>query len=155
MKTKLIYLFVAVIALASIWTVIGNRLNNGNDRTPKREIAKIRIGGQVISVEIVRTKAARTQGLSGRTSLAPDRGMLFVFDRPDYYHFWMKEMYFPLDIIWLDENMAVVDLTANLTPSSYPSTVTSKRPARFILEVKAGYAEQIGLKIGDRLLIEK
>jgi len=74
--------------------------------------------------------------------------MLFIFDQPGYYPFWMKDMRFPIDIAWLNVNKQVVEVQANLAPSSYPQTFTNPSPALYVLEIKAGQAAKLNLVTG-------
>ena len=112
-------------------------------------MVKLKMDNKIIWAEVAESAQARTQGLSGRKSLAPNKGLLFIFSTPGYYRFWMKEMNFPIDIVWLDQNWRIVDLTENLSPVSYPQTFTSIDPAQYVLELKAGQSKNLGLKIGD------
>src|SRR3989338_9107684 len=116
-----------------------------------RNIKAIQIMGQNIRVNLATTDAAREQGLSGRENLKEDEGMLFVFDYPDKYSFWMKDMNFPIDIIWLGENLEVVYIKKDAEPSSYPNAFGPDKNARYVLEVKAGFAEKNNLKEGDKI----
>jgi len=68
---------------------------------------EVTIGGTTVEVEIADTQTARIQGLSGRESLAENSGMLFLWPEADYYSIWMKEMKFPIDIIWINGNQVV------------------------------------------------
>ncbi len=90
-------------------------------------------------------------GLGQRDSLPADEGMLFVFDHSDTYGFWMKDMRFPIDIIWLDENSVVTHIAANVQPSSYPATYHPETPSRFVLEVNAGYAAAHDIRVGSKV----
>ena len=83
-------------------------------------IKYIKIAGQEIKVELAVSDAEKGKGLSGRTGLAPNTGMLFVFEKPGPYAFWMKDMNFPIDIIWLSEDLKVVYIKQNTRPESYP-----------------------------------
>jgi hypothetical protein len=74
--------------------------------------------------------------------------MLFEFPASGYYPFWMKDMRFPIDIIWISANKKVVKVQKDLQPSSYPRTFSSAEPAQYILELKAGEAAQLGLANG-------
>jgi uncharacterized membrane protein (UPF0127 family) len=74
--------------------------------------------------------------------------MIFVFDKPDYYSFWMKDMRFTLDFIFIKDN-EIVDLLENIQPQSYPKTFTSKKPADKVIEVKAGTIKNLKIKIGN------
>jgi uncharacterized membrane protein (UPF0127 family) len=77
--------------------------------------------------------------------LLENEGMFFSFATSDYYRFWMKEMNFPIDIIWLDENYKIIDITHSLATSTYPNTVSPKTPARYVLEVVAGFAKKYSI----------
>lgn len=96
------------------------------------------LNGQIFYVDLAKTAEERQLGLSGRESLAQDRGMLFVFDKPGKWGFWMKDMAFPIDIIWLDKNFNPVEVVENLSPNSYPKTFYPKEPALYTLELPAG-----------------
>jgi len=110
---------------------------------------RIMFGNVLLIVEIANTPAAQQKGLSGRTSLASDHGMLFVFDHEDYWGFWMPDMNFPLDIIWFNSNQQAVFIEQNLppcTPQNCP-IFTPDVKAMYVLEVNAGFvmAHQIAL----------
>src|SRR3989304_6446445 len=70
--------------------------------------AQVVIAGTTINVEIAQTEAEREQGLSGHKPLADDEGMLFIFDKPGYHGFWMKDMLFSIDIIWISADKKIV-----------------------------------------------
>lgn len=111
----------------------------------------IQASGQKLTVELAVTPAQRELGLGGRTSLAEDRGMLFVFDHDSKYAFWMKDMRFAIDIIWLSAEGRVVYIVPNLAPSSYPASFAPPEPARYVLELRAGWAARHGLTEGDKV----
>ncbi len=107
-----------------------------------------------ITAEVADTPYLRGRGLSGRASLSADRGMLFVFSKADRHAFWMINMKFPIDIVWLNAGK-VVDIAKNVPPPAPGAAVgdltlyTPRLPADRVLEVPAGTAEASGLKIGD------
>lgn len=113
------------------------------------------LGGVPISIEIVDTDALRERGLSGRPSLGLSSGMLFVFSNDDEHRFWMKDMLFPIDILWLDAEYRIVDVHQDVKPETYPETFTPKVKARYVLELPAGFFENNGLKMGNTLEILK
>jgi uncharacterized membrane protein (UPF0127 family) len=76
--------------------------------------------------------------------------MMFVFDKPDFYYFWMKDMNFPLDFIFIRDN-EVVDLLENITLETYPQSFTSKVQADKVIELNSGEIKKSGIKIGDKL----
>jgi uncharacterized membrane protein (UPF0127 family) len=78
--------------------------------------------------------------------------MLFVFDRPDTYSFWMKDMNFPIDIIWLSSDMKVVYTKKNARPELYPEIYIPKEKAKYVLEVVAGFSDKNNLQEGDSVL---
>jgi uncharacterized protein len=104
-----------------------------------------------VRVEIVDTDSERAQGLSGKTGLAPDEGMLFVFEEDGQYGFWMHDMLFPIDIIWIASDGSVVHVEKSLSPDTYPRTFTPPLPARYVLEVAAGFATEHEIEVGSKL----
>lgn len=95
-----------------------------------------------ISLEKVDTPEDLTRGLSGRLSLPQNHGMLFVFPDDNEHCFWMKDMKFSLDIIWLNEQKQIVDIAHNVSPETYPNSFCSTAPARYVLEVNGGKANE-------------
>lgn len=110
--------------------------------------------GNYITAELALTPAQWQRGLSGRKELKSDQGMLFVFPEPSYQSFWMKDMKFSIDIIWIDENFQIVGIEKNLPPCGETCpTYESPLPVKYVLEVKAGFSEREKLKEGDILII--
>lgn len=119
-------------------------------------LAQMKVGSAVVRVDIADTVGKRQQGLSGRENLPRDQGMLFTFDAPLKYSFWMKDMRFPLDFIWIREGR-VVDITENVPypiGNSPPATVQPQEPATAVLEVNADFTERHSIKIGDAVDID-
>ncbi len=106
---------------------------------------------QDIRFEIVDTPASRQQGLSGRTSLEPDYGMLFVFVDKDTYGFWMNDMLIPIDIIWVADDGTIVGIEESVAPDSYPNVFYAPEPVRYVLEMSAGNARSRGWQIGSKI----
>lgn len=104
-----------------------------------------------IQLEIADTPEKRVQGLSGRKELAQGQGMLFVFDTLQKAGIWMKDMNFPIDIIWFDEQKTVVYIKEHATPESFPEVFIPSTPASFVLEVPAGFAKERGIEMGDAM----
>jgi uncharacterized membrane protein (UPF0127 family) len=121
--------------------------------TPKTKT--IVVSGKTINVEIADTTEARKNGLSGRTSLEKDSGMLFVFDAKGVSpSFWMKDMVIPLDILWIGNDKIVridKDVPAPIKGSddSKLKVYSAGKPIDYVLEVASGYSDQNGFKIGD------
>lgn len=111
--------------------------------------------GMVINVSVADTPTEREKGLSKREYLRDDEGMIFVFETLDRHQIWMKDMNFPIDIIWLDENFKIVDIATNASVASYPNTFTPRASAGFIIEVNAGFTTKNNIKIGDTIVFER
>jgi uncharacterized membrane protein (UPF0127 family) len=111
---------------------------------------RLTIGTATVVLEIADTPEALHRGLSGRNSLAEDHGLLFVFPTPDRYGFWMPDMHFAIDIIWLDDKLRVVYIKNDATPDTYPEVFKPDTPARYVLEVPAGYAASHGIVVGTQ-----
>jgi hypothetical protein len=109
----------------------------------------VRLGNSLFRLEVADTFALHERGLSYRQSLAPQTGMLFTFNAPDMYYFWMKDMNFPIDIIWLDQNKKVVHIEHSLSPSTYPGSFGPDTPTQYVVEIPAGEAKQANVVIGD------
>ncbi len=109
----------------------------------------VRIAGQDIKVEIVTTPVEQAQGLSGRQGLNENEGMLFVFEQSGNYPFWMKDMKFAIDIIWITEGKKVVYIQKDARPESFPLMYDPKANAKYVLEVVSGFSEKNNLKVGD------
>ncbi len=120
-------------------------------KSPKitEEEGSLVIGGTEVEVEIADTDLERSRGLSGREGLLPNHGMLFVFDSQGYHAFWMKDMKFSIDIIWINADSKVIWIEKNLSPETYPNLYKPPEPAKYVLEVPAGFAEERGVGIGS------
>ena len=125
-------------------------------RAPLEELQTIELKGQTVRVTVADTESARQKGLSGRAGLAADEGMLFVFAQDGEHAFWMKDMRFSIDILWLRESLStgsgqavVVYMAQNVSPDTYPQSFRPNVPARYVLELPAGYAKEHTVSIGD------
>ncbi len=108
------------------------------------------------SIEIANTESAREKGLSGRDSLPEGAGMFFVFDSEQPLGFWMPDMKFPIDMIFLDSAYKIVDINENAQPCETREqcpTFVSKKPAKYVLEVNAGLVRKNNIKVGDRAIL--
>lgn len=109
-------------------------------------------GSFSVYVEIASTPEDRHRGLMDRKQLMKNEGMLFIFPRDTMSPFWMKDTYIPLDIIFLDKKGVVLHIAPNTTPLS-KDLIFSKRPYRYVLEVRSGRAEAMGLAPGLELTL--
>ena len=107
------------------------------------------IKDQSFTIEVADTDDKRQLGLMNRPSLPKNHGMLFVFDKPDYYSFWMKNTLIPLDLVYLDESGKVVDIHP-LKPKD-ETAIEPAAPAKFALELNAGTCKTLSLTLGNTL----
>ena len=112
---------------------------------------QIIINNQVITVEIARTPVQLSQGLSGREKLCENCGMLFVFPVAGKYPFWMNEMKFNLDFVYIN-GKTVVDMVENVPypkNGEQPQVIEAKKDFNEVLEIDAGTIRKLKIKIGD------
>ncbi len=112
----------------------------------------VEINGVRVNIQVASTVEEQTQGLSGRESLSDNEGLLFVYERPGFPNFWMKDMNFPIDIIWINADEYVVDTTENLGPDTYPQTFSPIEPTKYVLEVNAGYVQENEIEKGNKVI---
>jgi uncharacterized protein len=111
-------------------------------------------GTTTIAVEVANTHQTRRQGLSGRTALPEGTGMLFAFEQEGEWGIWMKDMRFPIDIVWMDSAGRVLTVAHNVSPATYPNSFYPDAPARYVLELPAGYAAARGIAEGTELVVQ-
>jgi len=122
----------------------------------RSKVTHIRIffpDGKTIIADLAKTEEERTLGLMFRNTLNDDQGMLFVFEEEEFYSFWMKNMNFAIDILWLDRQKRIVHIERNVPPCKKEPcpTYTPDFPAKYVLELKAGSIEKWKLKLYDRI----
>lgn len=118
--------------------------------TVKEKPNKVVLGGKEFRMEIANTMISRMKGLSGHAPLADDEGMLFLFGQSGNYGFWMKDMNFPLDIIWV-EGDKIITIAPNISPDSYPSSFYPDSASDKVIEINAGISQKLGIKVGDEV----
>lgn len=111
----------------------------------------------VVALEVARTEPERSRGLMFRTSMAEQAGMIFLFERPGVYPFWMKNTLIPLDMFWTDTTGKVVWIAESVPPCQadpcpeYPP----KAVASYVIETNAGFAKRHAVKVGDVVTLRK
>lgn len=120
-----------------------------------KETPTLTIGSTVIDVTLAQTPEEQEQGLSDTLSLPKNAGKLFLFDAPGNYGFWMKDMHYPLDIIWIDTANTIIGITKDVSPKSYPTVFYPPARAQSVLEVNAGFSTQYGIHIGQTVVLKK
>ena len=119
----------------------------------KYKKGEIRINQNILFVDIADDNCKTSLGLSGRASLDGE-GMLFIFENVGNYGFWMKDMNFPIDILWIDDKFEVVGIEKNLSPDTFPKSFGSNYLVKYVLEVPAQYSDKNNIKIGDNIIFE-
>ena len=157
-------LTIVVLLLVLVAVVSGYYFFGGRNSAPR--VAQIVIGEKTFQVEVASTAFERAHGLSGRNGLAEGTGMLFVFDSPSDQGFWMKDMKFPIDIIWIRGDSPsqispgetwegkVVGFVENAVPEPEKAVWNLKvyyppEPVDHVFEVNAGDVKKYGIKVGD------
>jgi len=143
------FLFLMVMMLAFVFAGCFSTAG----QAPRRSLQVFFPDGSAVTAELAVSDAERQLGLMFRPKINDDQAMLFIFEEEDTHSFWMKNMRFPIDILWLDKDRRVVHIEARVPPCaqdpcpSYPSP----QPARFVLEISSGGAAAHKLKPFDRL----
>lgn len=127
------------------------------DQPKDKEVSKACINQHCFNLILAKTDAERTKGLRGKPVLQTNEGMLFVFKDEAIRPFWMPDMNFPIDIIWINQHQEIVYIAKDAKPCPRPSTqenchnITPNKIASSVLEVKAGLANDYQMKIGDKV----
>ncbi len=124
---------------------------------PQKASTTVEVNGHTFAVEVADTEATRGTGLSNRTSLEADAGMLFLFDSPRSLEFYMKDCYFPIDIAFIDANWRIINvetMAVEPDPANPRRIYYSDRPAQYALEVLGGAWQKIGAKPGMQMKVK-
>ena len=121
------------------------------------QLLELQVGKQTLTVEVANSPSSITQGLSGRLEIGSD-GLLFIFDQPRTPQFWMREMRFDLDLVWIAGGK-IVGLTENV-PRPLPNIDLAElpryspdQPAEMVLEVTAGTVQEKAWKVGEAVVV--
>ncbi len=125
--------------------LLAQGIATANTQLPWHEI---RTQSHTYLVQVANFDQERQQGLMDRKYLMPHQGMLFVFDQPGYYSFWMKNTFLSLDFLWLDSHKCVVHMIERATPQSMV-LMTTPQEAQYVIELLAGQIQSKNLKRGD------
>ncbi|MEK7464006.1 MAG: DUF192 domain-containing protein [Patescibacteria group bacterium] len=138
-------------ALAGSILIGGVSIFSNSNTSIYDEKAYLILPEKKIELTVVATSESRTRGLGGTDSLPADSAMLFVFDDPDKYGIWMKDMKFPIDIFWLDDKGKIVHVEKDVSPDSYPKVFFPPEKTLYILEANSGFAQKNALVTGKFL----
>jgi uncharacterized protein len=143
-----------VLALVIILLTIGIYFFLVKENIKESEIINVCINDECFSVKEVSTDLERKTGLSNYDFLNENEGMIFVFKEEGKYGFWMKDMNFPIDIIWINKNLEVVDFVENVTPCS--ENCVSYLPQEnsiYVLEISAGKINELKITKQDKFTL--
>ena len=140
--------FVLVIFLASAFFLF--KADKQETYAPAANGICLKANTECFDLEVADTDAKRMKGLSDRTDLPQNKGMIFMFDQPEEQCFWMKDMKFNIDIIWVDEQKSILKIKENLSPDTYPDSFCADN-TKYVLEFNQGFAAKYGLKVGTKL----
>ena len=149
-----VLLAVAALGLAVVMWDGGAPPASGGDSEefPRAELVIATVAGDELrfDVEVARTSAQRAQGLMFRTALAPDAGMLFIYDPPSEVSMWMRNTILSLDMLFIAADGRITRIAANTAPMS-EAIIESRGPVGAVLELVAGSAKRLGIRRGDRI----
>lgn len=149
-KYSLVIIF--LFFLTGCQTKLLENKNSSNNLLGLTNQSKVKINGVELKVEIAKTPGAQALGLSGRAELCQNCGLLFIF--PDYQirSFWMKDVNFPLDIIWLkDKEIVGLEENIPILTNNQITTINSPEEINKVLEVNAGWAKDNNVGVGDKV----
>ncbi len=154
-KTKSAHKFIAIVVIALVLSVVIALSIPNNKKavapvTSSTTCQGLETNDGCYDLERVVTESTRQQGLSDRSSLPMRSGMLFVFEKPTRQCFWMKDMRFNIDIIWLDEAKTITRIEPNVNPATYPESFC-KDNTKYVLELNANDAQKLQLTSGQQL----
>ena len=134
-----------------------NYLKEGGTLSFFKKTPIVTINNHSFKVIVAASEQERETGLSKTKSLSQDQGMIFLFPKPDYYSFWMKNMKFPIDIIYIKSD-TIVTIKDNVQPpkndKESPAIYTPTGPSNKVLEIQAGFSKKYNFKNGDKVQYE-
>lgn len=153
---KILLLFALLLIVIGGVVFVQNYLKDGKMsfflKTPI-----VTIGNHNFKVAVAASQQEREVGLSEAKSLQQNQGMIFLFEKPDYYSFWMRHMKFPIDIIYINKD-AIVTIRNNAQPpngnTESPTIYTPTAPSDKVIEIQAGLSEKYNFKSGDKVKYE-
>ncbi|HVT01286.1 MAG TPA: DUF192 domain-containing protein [Patescibacteria group bacterium] len=151
-KIILVYIVLIVVVVLLVMVRNGGNLLSFLPKGPSNATATV--NGKTLSLYLAKTEGDRQKGLSGRKDLGTNQGMLFIFDKKGKPGFWMKDMKFPIDIIYINDDTVVYIVSDAPAPSGQTSPLTIYYPdqdANYVLEVNAGKAKDLGITNGTKI----
>jgi uncharacterized protein len=137
------------VAVGAVLAFQSRSHNTNSACGPYRTDKIVTISSQRLNAEVANNPTTRAKGLGGRPCIETNQAMLFVFDRSDTYSMWMKDMKFPIDMVWVSANHRAVAVQHDIAPSTYPDSYINKdQPALYVLELQAGRSQSLHIGLG-------
>lgn len=155
MKFRILLLSFVILIIVALFFVSVFTQNNKFSIKQSASVTYVEIGNTIIPVEIADTEQSRIMGLSGRKTLPIDTGMLFVFDMIGRNEIWMKDMNFPIDIMWISDDFKIVRSMQNVSPETFPQAFGQDVLSLYILEVPSGFIVSRGINVLDTVKLIK
>jgi len=156
-KSICLVIMASVTLLLWLFNVAEIEFSDANSYDNKTSMV-VRIDGMNITALVALTPEEQSTGLAIKDTMKENEGMLFTFDTPKKYSFWMKDMKFPIDILWLDSNKKIVHIEDKLEPCLFLLPCPSYSPptdSLYVLEVVSNFTNKHDIKIGDKVLFDK
>lgn len=143
--SSVIGLVLVVIVALVLWPMV--------EQDPKVEQGPVTSGVFILplTLKLADDPTEQEMGLSGRKSMPMDEGMLFSFQVETIPGFWMKDMNFALDFVWLNKRKEIIQIDENVSPDTYPEILSAQAPVKYVVEVNAGVVKTLGLHLGQRV----
>ncbi len=150
---------IIVVLILAAYVFFGDNVKNSDNSAgqpiqadPSLQTVSIQAPKGTISALIADTPQSKEKGLGGRASLPTGQGMLFIFSEPGMQAFWMKDMKFALDMVWIGADKKIAGISADISQNSYPQVFFPPSPVLYVLELNAGSAKSFGLATGTDLI---
>jgi hypothetical protein len=114
----------------------------------------ITIGTASLEASVAESMTQRIKGLSGTPFLPDNVVKLFTFGTSGSHSIWMKDMNYPLDIIWAAQDGTIVHIEEDVSPDSFPKSFASPVPAWFVIEANAGFVASSSISLGDAVVVK-
>jgi len=150
-RLLIIFLVLVALNLSAIFIILQGRTSETPVAIPTLALL---VGETPLTVTLADSSEERTLGLSGRTALPQGEGLLFIFPETGNWGFWMKDMHFPIDILWLGDDFVIHTIEESVPPESYPTIFYPSAASRYVIEAEAGFAEKHGIGVGEKVVLD-
>jgi len=143
-------LLILALVAAYYFSIYAGGINDSGANIGSVDFVDRNGAASTVHVEVATTPAEQEKGLMYRTSMDEDQGMVFIFSGDYPRSFWMKDTILPLDMVFVNSRLEIVDINHNATPYS-ESVFTSRAGCKYVIEVNSGYCLRHDIGIGDKI----